>query len=194
LRNAGVGREPALLVGAALLGALLSFIGLLAQRSETLPDDSPKFVAALEDWSPVIENTHATPRALKRFVNRIRYFAMQQMAEANPPSMYRRWAEWISAKCCGMPLPISSADEPENIPEDILVALAAINAAGTAARRDPFSPTNISVTFASAASHYVVSQRSHDTSGPRFEELYPLARLEKYQAEFLRLAAGAQPK
>ncbi len=61
--------------------------------------DSPVFATALDVWHPVIIRGDPTPRGIKRFVNRVRFLAMLERAQP---------AE-------------------ERIPEDLLVALAALH-------------------------------------------------------------------
>lgn len=49
---------------------------VLSLRGLYLIDDSQTFRTALETWWPLIEQKHKTPRSLKRFVNRMRFYAM----------------------------------------------------------------------------------------------------------------------
>ena len=71
-----------------LHGALLLFggfaTGIVLYRIRTSMrqvEDSAAFDAALQTWLPVIAQHRATPRALKRFGNRIRYLVMLQQGE-----------------------------------------------------------------------------------------------------------------
>ncbi len=57
----------------ALGGAVWKVLSL---RGLYLVDDSQTFRTALETWWPLIEQKHKTPRSLKRFVNRMRFYAM----------------------------------------------------------------------------------------------------------------------
>jgi hypothetical protein len=50
--------------------------------------DSGEFKQALAIWSGVVARKRSTPRAIKRFGNRIRYFAMLQQAEAPDESFW----------------------------------------------------------------------------------------------------------
>jgi hypothetical protein len=44
-------------------------------------NDSGAFNEALGAWLPLVHQRHRTPRAIKRFINRIRYLAMLQQGE-----------------------------------------------------------------------------------------------------------------
>jgi hypothetical protein len=63
--------------------AALVLVGLVASIyvprffSEPVVDDSASFREALEIWAPVIARQRQTPRAVKRFVNRLRFLAMR---------------------------------------------------------------------------------------------------------------------
>jgi hypothetical protein len=61
-------------------------------------DDSADFVAALNAWHDVIVHGDPTPRGIKRFVNRVRFLAM-----------------------------LEEAQKEDRIPDDMLVALAALH-------------------------------------------------------------------
>jgi len=174
-------------VGACLL---LSLFALVAQRQETLTEDSPKFVTALEDWSPVIESSYATPRALKRFVNRVRYFAMQQTPDIPSSSLREKAISWIYRKICKLPLPPNRLETKPNISEDFLVGLAAIDAFGGATQRDRFGEENVSSAYELAKKKFC--RPAADLT--RFEDVYPKEQLLKCHGEYSILAAGAQPK
>jgi photosystem II stability/assembly factor-like uncharacterized protein len=66
-----------------VLGAApLLLLSLMIVRRGTPPiRDSPRFTTALEIWSDVIHAAHRTPRAVKRFANRARFFALYRAAE-----------------------------------------------------------------------------------------------------------------
>jgi hypothetical protein len=87
--------------------------------------DSPDFEKALKIWHPLIYSRAATPRSIKRFMNRVRYLAMRQRShiESEP-----RWQEIRAATGdffgrTAEPPPIK---KHAVIPEPALVALAAI--------------------------------------------------------------------
>lgn len=62
------------------VAALIAWIAL--RRAVNQTKDSPAFCAALNIWTPLVAEKRATPRAVKRFGNRIRYFAMLQQGIA----------------------------------------------------------------------------------------------------------------
>lgn len=51
-------------------------------------NDSGAFKQALHAWLPLVQKRHATPRALKRFINRIRYLVMLQEGEQSDRSLF----------------------------------------------------------------------------------------------------------
>jgi photosystem II stability/assembly factor-like uncharacterized protein len=65
-----------LVIAAGVAYALLS----LRQSLYTV-QDSTAFKDALKAWSPLVQRHRKTPRALKRFANRLRYLAMLQQAQ-----------------------------------------------------------------------------------------------------------------
>jgi hypothetical protein len=107
-----VPRSPwALLVTAmtALLGIGIYRLLLPPLRLEK---DSPAFKDALAFWHPLVFVATPTPRALKRYLNRVRYLAMQDRGE--------------DASAAGA----KAGDAKGKMPEAILVALAAMHHSG----------------------------------------------------------------
>ena len=84
-------------------------------------DDSTPFRKALDIWYELVRLRLKTPRALKRFVNRVRLYAAYQHAAAPPRTRGGRSSAVIRERTI-------DADSPEagGIPEPTLVALAAI--------------------------------------------------------------------
>lgn len=63
----------------AASGLLLSLVLLLSWRSTgVLLRDSEDFAQALASWAPTLRRRYGTPRALKRFLNLVRFYAMQE--------------------------------------------------------------------------------------------------------------------
>ncbi|HLA62972.1 MAG TPA: hypothetical protein VK610_00980, partial [Rhodothermales bacterium] len=89
---------------------LLGLAGLVAWRSslqaQVVVRDSTAFEKALTVWGPVIGLRARTPRALKRFVNRVRYYAMRQRTSETPPHGLA-WvaAEWERRKAAAKAAP-----------------------------------------------------------------------------------------
>lgn len=57
--------------------------------------DSDAFAEALKIWVPVVAQRASAPRSIKRFGNRLRYFAMLQQAEVRAPSPEERVEAWL---------------------------------------------------------------------------------------------------
>lgn len=98
----------------------------LSRRTGAVIEDSPAFIDALERWFPFLAaRTEMTPRAIKRFVNRLRYFAMMEGSFRPAPRWWERFARFVEREekqaTEGQPPPARAT------PEDLLVALATIN-------------------------------------------------------------------
>ena len=75
-----------------ILGILIG--GFYRLRSNWLTvRDSSEFEKALEIWSPLVAAHRNTPRTIKRFGNRVRYFVMLQQGESLDKTA---WAEVLS--------------------------------------------------------------------------------------------------
>ena len=120
-------RSPGLWIVVAI--AVLFLIELLAREPVPPAQDSPEFARALSAWGSIAGDGLETPRATKRFLNRLRFLAMRQ----HPPS----------AQLPGLMKLLLSAKEQEelitrdhaeiasrtltgSIPDRILVALASL--------------------------------------------------------------------
>jgi len=125
---------PADPVGWRSLGVILPMVvvlmvaaaWVLTRRPDVVVRDSPAFKEALGMWHPIISEACPTPRALKRFLNRVRYLAMRQRIEEDEPALWR-----VLARKIGVRLKIAAPSPPPPappIPEDRLVALAALEA------------------------------------------------------------------
>jgi hypothetical protein len=114
------------LMAIGLLFITGSFYWVLTSRRTGTLKDSPAFATALGIWHQVVFAKHRTPRALKRFVNRVRYMAMRQ--RQNRKETMPRWKliamalGWKPAEAVE-----ESATGPNYIPEPELVALAAMH-------------------------------------------------------------------
>jgi len=109
-------------------GMVLLLVGLirLSTPAEMIVRDSPQFAAALLAWHPLVAAHNGTPRGIKRFVNRVRYYAMCQRSGGGVVT----WLEKLLARLVpGGRAAIAAAGKtrPEKeIPEEILVALGAL--------------------------------------------------------------------
>lgn len=116
-------KEPAsfAFVYIALVIMVALAIWRLSIPSDLVVQDSPEFIDALKIWHPLLIAKRNTPRSVKRFVNRVRYFAMRQSAETETQSVWQRLAVWAGFK------EKEEAKQVEAVPESILVALSAIH-------------------------------------------------------------------
>ena len=97
-----------------LLALVLLGIWRLALLAGVVIRDSPMFKHALTVWQPLVTLKRTTPRALKQFLNLVRYHAMFQGDHQDHPSM---WQKLFSQERQGPGV---------IIPESILVALTAL--------------------------------------------------------------------
>ena len=106
--------------------ALAAVVGLSLWRltigAPPLLKDSPEFQDAMNIWYELVRMRLKTPRALKRFVNRVRFYAMFQHSPAAPSS---RWGRFL-AQLRGATAQTATAPQTASIPEQDLVALAAL--------------------------------------------------------------------
>ena len=113
------------LIWVTLAGIAITIWGAmrLSIRPETFVKDSDEFERALREWHPLVVAKRNTPRSIKRFVNRVRYYAMAQRT-SEPRS---GWADRILALLGAGPRPATRAGgAPESVREDLLVALSSL--------------------------------------------------------------------
>ncbi len=110
--------------------ALLPLVGLwvLLTRPPVIVEDSDEFADALRTWHPLVYSKSPTPRSMKKFLNRVRYYAMRQRPLTPELS---RWAGFVPAvrRALGRQAPEAATSRiapADHIPEDALVALSAI--------------------------------------------------------------------
>jgi photosystem II stability/assembly factor-like uncharacterized protein len=118
-------RSLLLVYGVAVLLLALG-VWRLSIPSDLIVKDSPEFVDALRIWHPLLIARRNTPRSVKRFVNRVRYFAMQQSSEDAGGSIWQRISRRIEA-WAGAELEATPTSDQTSIPESILVALGAVH-------------------------------------------------------------------
>jgi len=105
------------------LAVLTPGIIQLSRRSGSVIEDSPAFVRALEEWFPLLATGgDMTPRAVKRFINRVRYFAMMEGRFRPALRWWERLALFFRSKT-------PAAEEPSRTRtgDDLLVALATVH-------------------------------------------------------------------
>ena len=80
-------------------GCAVGFVVFRLRRSLRQVSDSTAFGQALRIWTPVVQQWRSTPRAIKRFGNRVRYLAMLQQSEEFGESGFdefrRRLPAWL---------------------------------------------------------------------------------------------------
>jgi photosystem II stability/assembly factor-like uncharacterized protein len=118
-------------IGLWLLAPILAAMALAAYhilyRPQPNVKDSPQFRRALELWAPLLTRELRTPRAGKRFLNRLRYYAMMAGGDQQDPRRNRLWeAIKTTFRMDASNSAPRVATQRETIPDQVLVALAAI--------------------------------------------------------------------
>ncbi len=111
---------------------LIVIVGLGVWRLSIPPGvvlrDSQEFETALATWHPLVFSFRNTPRSIKRFLNRVRYLAMLQRGQSAEPVGWRAVLAWLLRRLAGrLEQTAAGNGHHTTIPEDVLVALAAID-------------------------------------------------------------------
>jgi len=105
----------------AALFLLLVTNVVLTTRPGVVTRDSKQFTDAMgQVWYPLVLAKQNTPRAAKRFVNRVRYLAMRQRVQRSKATLWERTLfpqRLVSPK---------RSQDAARIPEPVLVAMAAL--------------------------------------------------------------------
>jgi hypothetical protein len=163
-----------LLLAAAIVAGLGVLVHLALERPDPVIRDSKDFKDALAIWNPVLFRALNTPRSLKRFLNRVRYLAMRERRERVS------WVRSVLSRL--LPVAFPPPEEPEagpTIPEDVLVALAALH------QLDPTSLESADKLGMASLSEPVASARKHHED--RFQTWQALAT---HREAFLRRVVG----
>jgi cell division septation protein DedD len=191
-----------LLPAFALLGMVWFGVTMLNRRPDLVVKDSPNFVDALKIWHPLIFSRQSTPRAIKRFMNRVRYLAMRQRPVSDSE---RSWLRTLFASKGQLeepqvPIESPSAENPnEPIPDEALVALAAIEYFNKSIFLDSAtadddtwppttirSPANVSHTYGSDLRKILFPARAeHEKRFGKFDVF-------KYRYRYLEMAASVE--
>ncbi|HKW68847.1 MAG TPA: P-loop NTPase fold protein [Terriglobales bacterium] len=107
---------------------VLALLWPATRERRRLAKDSRKFEDAREAWAPVIIQRFQTPRAIKRFLNRVRYLAMLEHPARQPLPFLE---EWFAGRAP------ANGSQVEGMPEDVLVALASFEAVDPRLVEDP---------------------------------------------------------
>jgi hypothetical protein len=106
----------ALMIGVALLFG----VAAAAHRQRQVVQDSPRFAKALQSVKPLLTTSNATPRAIKRYQNRMRYLAARLRPAVYEPDRIDSLLHWLGGRL-GRPLvpaawfeeqPRQAIDEP----------------------------------------------------------------------------------
>jgi photosystem II stability/assembly factor-like uncharacterized protein len=117
------GKTPLWAILLVATGILTPGIIRLSRRTGSVIEDSPAFIEALDKWFPfLVTGRELTPRAIKRFVNRVRYFAMMEGSFRPARRWWERLAQFLERKEETAP-----QAPPTGTREDLLVALATIH-------------------------------------------------------------------
>ena len=94
-------KERAPLWAISLVTAVILTPGIirLSRRTGSVIEDSPEFTEALYKSFPfLVTGREMTPRAIKRFVNRVRYFAMMEGSFRPVRRWWERLAQFLERK------------------------------------------------------------------------------------------------
>lgn len=94
-RDGSEGRLWPLYLLCAALAAIAVVIRYRLRHRNEVVRDSSAFAEALKAWTPVVARKTPSPRAIKRFGNRLRYLAMLQQAEGAGPGGYAGPMAWV---------------------------------------------------------------------------------------------------
>ncbi len=87
--------SPTVLV---LLVAVLWGVGTFMHRERRVVDDSPDFRKALAIVRPLLEEVNPTPRAIKRYQNRMRYLAERLRPQDYEPDAIDSFLHWLGGR------------------------------------------------------------------------------------------------
>lgn len=119
LRWLAVALLPLLATGAWIVTHLLN-------KTVNETHDSGQFLVALKIWTPVVAARRTTPRAIKRFGNRMRYLAMLQQGEKNDDTQFDIVKRYI-ARYFGKGAGDSAPATTDALAEHQLIAMGAIH-------------------------------------------------------------------
>lgn len=124
-----------LLIGLALLFG----VAAAAQRRRQIIEDSPAFANALQSVKPLFTAINVTPRAIKRFQNRMRYLAARLRPVGYDPDGIDSVLHWLGLRFRRSLVPtVWFEDQPRQaIDEPALIVLGAIEAVAPNAFANP---------------------------------------------------------
>jgi photosystem II stability/assembly factor-like uncharacterized protein len=173
----GVKREHEVLPIAGIALILAFGIVRLSLERANLEHDSDDFRLALRQWHPMLYfGANATPRSMKRCVNRVRYYAMRQRTNPLPPTIGERLGRLFSKSS------ETSVRAALEIPETILVPVSVVE--------HVFPQWLDDDAFWKNPAGYVESQPKIDRLGDGIKALREQGSIENYRAAFTRISAG----
>lgn len=179
-----------------LVGSLYLIARVLMLRPGREARDSPDFLTALEIWRVLVLDRQNTPRAAKRFVNRVRYLAMRQQAlKPLRPPLWERWVRRMAGAPAEPPAPAgekAKAEQPqaEAIPDTMLVALAAMDEYVPQWFRDTaqFDPGRIQLTYQKLFT-LAAEREGKEPKDPLPNQNWESEALKSFRTRYLALAA-----
>jgi hypothetical protein len=108
-----------------LTGLALAALAAFLRRPPIVVKDSDEFTQALKAWHPLVFSRRSTPRSAKRFLNRVRYYAMRQR-DLPEERRIDRLTAWAAARLRRGAAPAAAVEAVDVIPERVLVGLSAV--------------------------------------------------------------------
>ncbi len=162
---------------------LLAFgVWKLSQPPDIIIKDSPTFAAALRFWRPLVYASRQTPRGIKRYLNRVRYYEMLQRPASAFASRWGQLLHWLTGP--------SDVTEGDAIPEDVLVALAAVELIRPQGLRDELLWTDFSAFLRKEMGPEAPLPHAIDDHLERIVASWP--SLGHYRDAFLKLTSGVR--
>ncbi|WP_172203432.1 P-loop NTPase fold protein [Niveibacterium sp. COAC-50] len=162
-----------------LITTVMAGLGLV-RRPSPVVRDSPAFRDALAIWNPVVATALRTPRAVKRYQNRVRYLAMMARNSRRAPTLRDELRMWLLRRHEAL-VPLASSD-----PSPELVAIGALDKA-VAGWESAGSPAEVLARVESTELRDAL-KAAFDAHAKRFD----LAAVRSFVPQFRRLATGVR--
>jgi photosystem II stability/assembly factor-like uncharacterized protein len=168
--------------------ALIAFIfvialfGLFQLPPDPEVEDSPEFASALEIWHPWVIIKRQTPRSVKRYKNRVRYFAMRLRSDEEPQPAWKRLMLRFKKTSAEQREPEETPPDEVPLQEPLLVALGAIHHCNNHWIEDDDLFQLITERKISELFDESVDDGMHKPAGPDIEEL--VAAVDQHASDF----------
>ena len=106
---------------------VIALFGLFQLPPDPEVEDSKEFADALKTWHPWVSIKRQTPRSIKRYKNRVRYFAMRLRSDDEPQPVWKRLMQRLKGSAAEDGTEEESSAEEVQLQEPLLVALGAIH-------------------------------------------------------------------